>query len=178
MFLKGRSRFFDSEAFRSIAVFVFIFRMTFWNCITTKKSTELDFIWMEYNMSCRVTSVTLSPGIKISSFFTLIFVGAPTSDWTLGLLVTARRYSTLPGRDNPCVKQRQLQPLWGLFRVLILLLHYTMSNTSINKHMLLFVSTHWPLHLFSLPHQLFNMLNTWVINDNKALCFTTQMTLV
>jgi len=43
---------------------------------------------MKYKLSCRVTSLTLSLGIKISTFLTLIFVGTPTSDWTLGLLVT------------------------------------------------------------------------------------------
>lgn len=86
--------------------------------------TELDLSWMEYNVSCRVTSVTLSLGIKISSFFTLIFVGAPTSDWTLGLLVTARRYSTW--REQSLRQAMAITASLGAIQnpFLILLFHY------------------------------------------------------
>ncbi len=78
---------------------------------------------MVYNMSCRVTSVSLSPGIQSSSFLLLssyLKTSTSASDWTLGLLVTARCYTTLPGEDNPCVMRWHLQAPWELFRVLSL----------------------------------------------------------
>lgn len=123
-------------AFRSIVCF--LVSEWVWNVKKEELRTELDLSWVEYNVSCRVTSVTLSLGIKIS-FFTLIFVGAPTSDWTLCLLVTARRNPTWRGQSlcQAMAITASLEVIQNPF--LILLLHYTMSNTSSSKHMLLFV---------------------------------------
>lgn len=56
-------------------------------------------------------------GLKSALF---LFLSSWIRQPLTGLLVTARRYSTLPGRDDPCVMRWQLQAPWELFRVLSL----------------------------------------------------------